>query len=201
MKLEKINSVNKKYAHNIFPGEVGKYWVDFNWYWGEISFRRSFINSQFIYLNENPAPIGFVSYGQHFRDRILKECVPNSYELYHMVIDERMQGQGLGKAATIYVLQEIAKLEAANKLIVACHPDNKRATKLYNSLGFKFFSKNYDDDPMYFITPETALKMQMPIHSFKTNLNPISKNAKAWTEESYHSEKSFSWDDWELGLD
>ncbi|MDD3336294.1 MAG: GNAT family N-acetyltransferase [Eubacteriales bacterium] len=61
-----------------------------------------------------------------------------TYNIWHMMIDEAYQKQGYGKAALQCALAYIAKkpFGPSNKLLLTCNPDNKAAYGLYSSLGF-----------------------------------------------------------------
>lgn len=200
IKLENLTPDNLKHIHEIFPGEEGKYWVNFNWYWVELSKKRPQITSQLIYKANAPLPLGFVAYGQHFKDRQLEEAVPGVFELYHMIIDAGEQGKGFGRLATIHVLQKMASFEGCEKLVVACHPDNRAATNLYLSLGFQENGKNYDGDPLYVLSPDEAFDLAQVSNS-KSDVERSRKGAARWRDESVENEKEFDWDAWEKGLE
>jgi len=197
--LSLIDHQNANSIHRIFPGDEGKFWVNFNWYWLELARRRPLIQARFIYLDSNPEPVGFMAYGQHYKDRLLKDIQAGSFELYHIVIDANHQKKGIGRLATLLSIQEIAKNESCEKVLVSCHPDNKSATQLYKGLGFVEVGRNYDDDPLYALTKE-QIKSLAP-HSL--NLEPSLSFQKhdPWEKESRSSEKDFSWENWELGLE
>lgn len=190
---------NKYLAHYIFPGKPGMYWVDFNWYWAEISFRRSEVISQYIFIKGHPDPVGYVSFGQHFKDRFLTKSLSGYFELYHIVIDEKFQRQGLGKAATILALKKLIKSKDVMKLVVACHRDNGAANHLYKTMGFQIYGKNYDNDPLYCATSQMILDMQGLPELFEIK-SKSSHGSKSWIEESIQSEKDFNWLDWDKGL-
>ncbi|MGD6844445.1 GNAT family N-acetyltransferase [Bacillus infantis] len=60
----------------------------------------------------------------------------DSFWIYRIMIDSSMQGQGIGKAATLLMNEKIAQLPDAKKVAVGYHPDNLAAHNLYASLGF-----------------------------------------------------------------
>ncbi|MBY7136986.1 N-acetyltransferase [Bacillus toyonensis] len=60
----------------------------------------------------------------------------DGYWLYRIMIDKKFQGNGIGKAATNLMIEEMSKLPNAKKIIVGYHPENKGAHYLYSSLGF-----------------------------------------------------------------
>ena len=134
--LKQFNKENKDDIHYLYPGDKAKYWVNFNWYWLELSQRRASIFVRLIYLGDLKKPVGFMAYGQHYRDRLLKNALENIYEIYHIVIHAPFQGIGIGKTSIILALQDIGNNLNCERVFVACHPYNKPAIKLYRGLGF-----------------------------------------------------------------
>ncbi|MGR3762969.1 GNAT family N-acetyltransferase [Rossellomorea sp. NS-SX7] len=60
----------------------------------------------------------------------------DGYWIYRIMVDWAHQGKGIGKEATRLMIEEMAKLPDADKLVVGYHPDNKGAHSLYESSGF-----------------------------------------------------------------
>ena len=60
----------------------------------------------------------------------------DGYWIYRIMLDEAYQRKGIGKIATELMLEEMAKLPDAKKIVVGYHPENKGAHQLYESLGF-----------------------------------------------------------------
>ncbi|WP_430791470.1 GNAT family N-acetyltransferase [Virgibacillus flavescens] len=80
-----------------------------------------------IYLDEQV--VGFVMFNS------VKEEL-DGYWVYRIMIDKKLQGMGIGKAATKLMLAEMSKLPDANIIVVGYHPENTGAHNLYASLGF-----------------------------------------------------------------
>ena len=80
-----------------------------------------------IYFNEKVA--GFLMFNS------VKEEL-GGYWIYRIMVDKALQGKGIGKEATKMMIEEMAKLPDAEKVVVGYHPDNKGAHNLYASLGF-----------------------------------------------------------------
>jgi diamine N-acetyltransferase len=80
-----------------------------------------------IYSDEKMA--GFLMYNS------AKEEL-GGYWVYRIMVDRASQGKGIGKAATGLMIDEMAKMPDADKIVVGYHPDNKGAHRLYASLGF-----------------------------------------------------------------
>lgn len=68
------------------------------------------------------------------------------YDIWHMMIDERQQGHGYGKAAMREVLAYIASkpFGDSNRVVLTCHQENAPAMHLYETLGFTH-TGNVDD--------------------------------------------------------
>jgi len=60
----------------------------------------------------------------------------DGYWIYRIMVDKNFQQQGIGKIATQLMIDEIAKLPNAKKIVVGYHPENLEAHNLYSSLGF-----------------------------------------------------------------
>ncbi|OIU72831.1 GNAT family N-acetyltransferase [Rossellomorea aquimaris] len=58
------------------------------------------------------------------------------YWVYRIMVDLSSQGKGIGKEATRLMIEEMAKLTDADKIVVGYHPENRGAHQLYASLGF-----------------------------------------------------------------
>lgn len=83
--------------------------------------------------------------------------------------------------------------------MVACHPDNKIGTALYKSLGFKEIGKNYDDDPLYSLSKEAVLKLD--ISAGKKKQDGHREGAEKWRLESIQSYQEFDWAAWQGGTE
>jgi len=90
-----------------------------------------------VYLIEkNGEVVGNVSYERKSPDRVY---------ISGLVVGSRFQGQGIGQAAMVKILEE---LKGTKRIELATHPDNKAAIALYESLGFVIESRkeNYFGD-------------------------------------------------------
>ena len=61
------------------------------------------------------------------------------YDIWHMMIDESMQGRGFGAAALDRVIDYIRTkpFGASNRIALTCNKDNPAARKLYENKGFR----------------------------------------------------------------
>jgi len=80
-----------------------------------------------IYCHETL--IGFTMYG--YSDEL------QGYEICRFMIDFNHQGKGYGKKGLNLVIQEIVNNFKCEEILLSFHPDNERAKKLYESVGFK----------------------------------------------------------------
>lgn len=78
---------------------------------------------------------------------------PKHAHISGLVVHPDVQGQGIGKAAMIKVLKELAYIPVID---LVTHPDNERAIRLYESLGFTLGEciENYfgDGEPRVVLT-------------------------------------------------
>ena len=60
------------------------------------------------------------------------------YNIWHMMIDEKHQGQGYGRAAMERCLTYIAQkpFGASSRVVLTCNRENPKAIGLYKKLGF-----------------------------------------------------------------
>ncbi len=73
--------------------------------------------------------VGFVLYGLDTDD--------NRFYLGRLMIDEKFQGKGYGRAATLEVIKRLKKVEDCKEIYLSFVPENKNAEKLYESIGFE----------------------------------------------------------------
>ncbi|MER2263473.1 MAG: GNAT family N-acetyltransferase [Psychrobacillus sp.] len=73
--------------------------------------------------------IGFAMYG-------FDEDTAN-YWICRFMIDHKSQGKGYGRKAVELVLEELKQLDGCNSIYLSTEPDNEKAIKLYESLGFQ----------------------------------------------------------------
>ena len=76
------------------------------------------------------------------------------YDIWHMMIDERHQGEGYGKAALEQVLAYIGThpFGDSNRVTFTCNKDNETALGLYHSMGFRETGEEDDDEIEFSMT-------------------------------------------------
>jgi diamine N-acetyltransferase len=196
--LQQIRSDNYYKIHDLYPGNEAKYWINYNWYWTELADRRTGIHTRLVTLSEDSVAVGFIALGKHYSDRLLKCHVEGSYEIYHMVIDQAFQGNGIGLASTVKAIRFLASFADCKKIMIAHHPENIAAKKLYSKLGFIEVARNYDDDPLM----ELDVPSFVPPTIFEIRVPPIQQQvSESWRAGSVNSQKEFNWDNWENGLE
>lgn len=82
----------------------------------------------FAVYNEDEL-VGFVMFGLDIED--------DRYYLVRLMIDERFQGKGFGKAATLAVIEKLKLTEDCNEIYLSFVPENANAERLYKSVGFE----------------------------------------------------------------
>lgn len=73
--------------------------------------------------------VGFVLYGL--------DTDNNRFYLGRLMIDEKFQGRGYGRAATLEVIERLKQIEDCREIYLSFVPENKNAEKLYKSIGFE----------------------------------------------------------------
>lgn len=70
------------------------------------------------------------------------------YDIWHMMIDESMQGRGYGNEALDRVIDYIRTkpFGDSDRVALTCNKQNTIAQKLYESKGFRTTGNEYDDE-------------------------------------------------------
>jgi diamine N-acetyltransferase len=155
LRFEPITDANVHYVDAIYPGDQERFWVYYNWYWRDWSRARDDIDARLIYVDGIAQPVGFIAYGQHYRDEDLTDAVPGWYEIIHLVIDRPFQRRGYGRAATRLAIDLLRERPDCAIIAIAHNPYNRGARRLYESLGFTEAGRNYDGDPLLILPQES----------------------------------------------
>lgn len=81
-----------------------------------------------IYSDGSPA--GFALYDVSGNDE------RGHYAIYRLMVDYKLQNQGIGRHAMELLLSEIRACEDARRITICYKPDNNTAKRFYASLGF-----------------------------------------------------------------
>jgi diamine N-acetyltransferase len=73
--------------------------------------------------------VGFVMYAY--------DADENRYYLVRLMIDQKHQRRGYGRAATLKVIERMRKITDCRAIYLSFVPENTGAEKLYSSLGFE----------------------------------------------------------------
>ncbi len=73
--------------------------------------------------------VGFVMFGFDTDDE--------RYYLVRLMVDEKHQGKGYGRAATLEVIEQMGKIEDCREIYLSFVPENTGAERLYKSVGFQ----------------------------------------------------------------
>jgi diamine N-acetyltransferase len=82
--------------------------------------------------------VGFVMYGFDPDEK--------HFYLGRLMIDEKYQGKGYGKAATLAVIERMKQIEDCREIYLSFVPENTGAEKLYSSVGFERTGKISEHD-------------------------------------------------------
>ncbi len=99
-------------------------------------------------IYEDETPVGFIMFGYTPKDSIeLPEITRGNYCLWRIMIDQRYQNKGYGKAAvemgTEYVRQ--LAMGAAKYCWLCYQPENEVTVKLCRSIGFRDCGEKLND--------------------------------------------------------
>lgn len=85
--------------------------------------------------------VGFTMYCMDFDDK--------EYWIYRLMIDEKFQGKGYGKAAMEELIDRIKQDRAYHVIYLSFEPENERAKRLYEKLGFVADGRVIDGEVVY----------------------------------------------------
>ena len=74
-------------------------------------------------------PVGFAMYALDEDD--------GNYWIYRLMIDARAQGRGYGRAALMQIIRTIAEHPDCSCVVLGVKPENERARRLYENVGFR----------------------------------------------------------------
>ncbi len=127
VRLDEITPQNFKECINLKVAESQTSFVASN----VMSIAQSKIHPAFnpraIYASEEI--VGFAMFGLDADD--------GRYYLIRLMIDEKHQRKGYGKAAVLAVMEKMRETEDCREIYLSFVPENAGAEKLYDSLGFR----------------------------------------------------------------
>lgn len=124
--LREINRSNWKECIKLNPGKDQENFVASNTYsLAQAAYEPNFYPLA-IYAGE--AVVGFVMYGYDPED--------NSWGISRLMIDEKEQGKGYGRAALRQVVKLMAEKPGTSQVYISWVPENIKGEKLYLSEGF-----------------------------------------------------------------
>ncbi|MCR5611333.1 MAG: GNAT family N-acetyltransferase [Clostridiales bacterium] len=79
---------------------------------------------------------------------VIYDCDVPEYDVWHMMIDESMQGRGYGGAALDRVIDYIRTkpFGSSNRIALTCSKENPAARKLYEKKGFRATGVEDEDE-------------------------------------------------------
>jgi [ribosomal protein S18]-alanine N-acetyltransferase len=90
---------------------------------------------------------------------LVARCLPEEWEVENLVVDANARHAGIGSSLVLQLAREAAAAGAAS-IILEVRESNRRALRLYESIGFKFEGRRegYYDGPT-----EDALLYRLPL--------------------------------------
>ena len=85
------------------------------------------LNPRAVYAGDEM--VGFVMYGLDTDD--------GRYCLVRLMIDEKHQGKGYGRAAALEVIERMKQTEGCREIYLSFAPENTAAERLYTGIGFE----------------------------------------------------------------
>jgi diamine N-acetyltransferase len=131
VELKEITAENWEACIHLEPEESQKTYVASNLYsLAESKFFPSYLPFA-VYAGQEI--VGFVMYGIDPDDQ--------NYWIYRLMIDQKHQRKGYGKAAILEVIERIKSNPVSRVIMIGFHPGNHAAEQLYSSAGFRIGEK------------------------------------------------------------
>ena len=125
--LREITPENFNECVNLKVGDAQKKFVASNVY--SIAQSKIYPTHLPFAVYDGEEMVGFVLYGFDVEEE--------RFYLGRLMIDEKFQGKGYGRAATMEVIERLKQVEDCKEIYLSFVPENKNAEKLYESIGFK----------------------------------------------------------------
>jgi len=125
--LREITTENFKECVNLTVTESQKNFVAPNVY--SIAQSKIYPTNNTFAVYSGDEMVGFVMFGLDTDD--------NRFYLGRLMIDEKHQGRGFGRAATLEVIERLKQTEDCTEIYLSFVPENENAEKLYKSVGFE----------------------------------------------------------------
>lgn len=103
--------------------------------------------------------VGFTMFGLDTDDQ--------KYYLGRLMIDQRHQGKGYGKAAVLEIVERLKKVEGCNEIFLSFVAENADAERLYRSVGFERTGE---------ISASGEIVMRYDLNKSETNEHPDAGN-------------------------
>ncbi|MEK7477205.1 MAG: GNAT family N-acetyltransferase [Candidatus Coatesbacteria bacterium] len=124
--LRKITKENWETCIELQVGEAQKALVASNLYsLAEIQFLE---NHEAVGIYRDETMVGFAMFGVAPED--------GHYWIYRLMIDERYQRKGYGRAALLQIIERFERERRSDEILIGYAPDNAVADRLYASVGF-----------------------------------------------------------------
>jgi len=126
VRLEPITPQNFDECIDLKVSEAQTKFVASNLY--SIAQTKVYPDMESFAVYDNGQMVGFVMFGFSVNFK--------RYYLVRLMVDERFQGKGYGRAATLEVIERMRQIEECHQIYLSCVPENTNAERLYKSIGF-----------------------------------------------------------------
>lgn len=134
--LREITPANFKECINLTVAEDQKDFVASNVV--SIAWTKVYPTAKPLAVYSDDEMVGFVMFGLDTED--------NRYYLGRLMIAEKFQGKGFGKAATLAVIEELKKNADCKEIYLSFVSENTNAERLYKSAGFERTGEISEDE-------------------------------------------------------
>lgn len=145
IRLVKINKDNWQECIQLPTSEDHRFVAPNVYSIAEAQFYPDTVTACCIYAGD--AMAGFAMYGPDEED-------PTLFVIDRLMIAEGYRGKGYGKAALLAILEE-AKARDFSRIKLSTNPENVKAIKLYERVGFRATGETDDDEAVYVYSAET----------------------------------------------
>lgn len=141
VRLERITRHNWREAINLRVADDQRYFVASNLYSiAEAGVYADELTACAVY--DDDTMVGFTMYGWDDEDY-------GGYAIIRLMVDQRYQGKGYGRAAMVEVLRALREKPDCDKVYISFEPENHVARSLYASLGFVDDGRIVDGEVVY----------------------------------------------------
>ena len=107
--LTPATAADRQRIMRVRPAAAQAFFVHYNWFWLDRSLRDPAVHFKLVRAAPRGGLVAVVAYGPYdARDQDPTSRVPGSSEIYHLVVDHKRAGQGLGRQITEAVINPVS---------------------------------------------------------------------------------------------